>query len=187
MPSKYSMMPCAECGALIPDRPDRKSKLCRQCCRKRRCEKCGKIVPDSGVHECASIDLRPTRYCSECGRALRNQGFERWTTKCASCSKKVWRDKEREKRAELRLALGGKCAHCGYSRCQAALHFHHINGREDGTISGKVDLAEVRDHPERFELLCANCHIETHNCAEESPIQSRSGYDGPRGAKADLH
>jgi hypothetical protein len=58
--------------------------------------------------------------------------------------------------------FGGKCERCAYNECQRALHFHHRNGRE-GKTSGKVDLQEVADFPERFQLLCANCHIWTHD------------------------
>ncbi len=51
------------------------------------------------------------------------------------------------------------------SQDPAALHFHHVDGREaEGEFSkpGSVKLAEVERYPERFELLCANCHIELH-------------------------
>lgn len=62
--------------------------------------------------------------------------------------------------------FGGACQQCGYTRCRRALHFHHVVARQGK--SGKVDLQEVASHPERFALLCANCHIEEHDRADKS-------------------
>lgn len=57
--------------------------------------------------------------------------------------------------------FGGSCQQCGYDRCLRALQFHHVAERTDKP--GRVNLQEVRDFPERFRLLCANCHIEEHD------------------------
>lgn len=60
--------------------------------------------------------------------------------------------------------MGGKCGRCNYNRSIHALHFHHVDSTEKRSWrkDGKVSIAEVRTHPERFELLCANCHAEEH-------------------------
>lgn len=70
------------------------------------------------------------------------------------------------RREELLDLFDHKCRICGYDRCDDALHFHHIDRSEKSRYSsGKTYAAqgEVRNHPERFELLCANCHAETHH------------------------
>lgn len=63
----------------------------------------------------------------------------------------------------LIASFGGACQRCGYSRCLRALHFHHTDASEKydwpGT-RGHASLDEVGAHPERFLLLCANCHAE---------------------------
>jgi hypothetical protein len=51
------------------------------------------------------------------------------------------------------------------------LHFHHIDASEkyDWNVKGKggASIREVRKHPERFQLVCACCHIEIH-CSKEN-------------------
>jgi hypothetical protein len=63
-------------------------------------------------------------------------------------------------RTDLKTEFGGKCFRCGYDTCSYALDFHHIDGREGK--SGSTNIQEVVEHPERFELVCANCHRELH-------------------------
>jgi 5-methylcytosine-specific restriction endonuclease McrA len=60
-------------------------------------------------------------------------------------------------RLQLILDLGGKCKRCGNDDIDV-LEFDHIvplwsKNREYGNI-----LREVKKFPERFQLLCANCH-----------------------------
>lgn len=59
---------------------------------------------------------------------------------------------------------GGCCAVCGYKKCLAALHFHHINPFEKKfNISDKATLdKELIEELKKCILLCANCHISTH-------------------------
>lgn len=65
--------------------------------------------------------------------------------------------------------FGGKCQECGYNRCLSALHFHHVDSSEKelwSELSGRKGAAcyeEINHYPERFKLLCANCHIEDHD------------------------
>lgn len=126
------------------------------------CSDCGRFTKPSG-HECASIDARGPRYCIDCNKLLSNTGYERWQNRCGQCTKTKWRAKERTERAAIKEQFGGACGRCGYNRCQAALHFHHINGREgEFKKRGSVNLRELKKHPERFELVCANCHTEIH-------------------------
>ncbi len=63
--------------------------------------------------------------------------------------------------------FGGGCQTCGYNKCHRALAFHHIDNSEkklyqNPNSPGRVSFQEVLDHPERFILLCANCHLEEH-------------------------
>jgi len=159
-------MYCEGCGERIPNRKDRKTPFCRRCVINRRCAECGQVMAPDKEHRCASVDLRGDRFCNVCGVKLRNEGYERQKRTCPRCMKMRWRDKERTWRAEAKRSFGGKCSACGYARCQAALHFHHVNGRLPESKRGSVRIQEVRAHPERFALLCANCHIELHNPGE---------------------
>lgn len=66
----------------------------------------------------------------------------------------------------MRRRFGKACSRCGYSRCADALHFHHKDRSEkymwNARNKGGASLREIKRHPERFTLLCANCHIELH-------------------------
>lgn len=59
---------------------------------------------------------------------------------------------------------GAVCQRCGYSKSISALHFHHIDSSQKKEMfSARYgSLIEVEKHPERFLLLCANCHAEEH-------------------------
>jgi hypothetical protein len=75
------------------------------------------------------------------------------------------RKKQQRLRPELVAQFGGKCQECGYNRCLAALHFHHEDSSEKDLWSpnrGNASVEEIKAHPERFRLLCSNCHIEEH-------------------------
>lgn len=103
----------------------------------------------------------------DCGALLSREGYKRWKFRCGPCDQKFGKARERARRAQLRQNFGGKCEQCGYDRCKAALHFHHRDGRTEDEMGKRVRLKEVREHPERFQLLCANCHIEIHQGVEE--------------------
>ena len=158
-------MKCAKCHTPIPNRSDRQTHLCRKCVSSNRCQNCGQILGRQ-EHRCASVDLKGPRYCRECGKKLSNHGYERWVNRCPQCTKKRWRAKERKQRQTLVTQFGGKCNRCSYDRCLDALHFHHADPSEkyDWNVKGQTGASsrEIKMHPERFLLLCANCHIELH-------------------------
>jgi predicted HNH restriction endonuclease len=138
-------------------------------------------VTGNGQHQCASVDLKGDRFCTTCGGKLKLEGFERYTKRCSRCLKTAWREKERALRAALRTMFGGGCQTCGYDRCQAALHFHHRDGRPEGERGRRVRLQEVQAYPERFTLLCANCHIELHDEERVALCLQRQSENGIRG------
>jgi 5-methylcytosine-specific restriction endonuclease McrA len=60
--------------------------------------------------------------------------------------------------------MGGECVLCGYHRCDAALHFHHLNPHEkDYNISEKSNWYDIEKELKKCVLLCSNCHRETHS------------------------
>ncbi len=164
------MMEC-KCGKVL--RPRNRTGLCRACVNEQsRCSDCGQLRATGQDHQCASVDLQGERRCRECDRVLSNEGKERWLRVCPQCNKKKWRQKEKQQRREAKQSYGGSCQRCGYNKNWAALHFHHVDGSEKYKWSskGSASIAEVRAHPERFALLCANCHIEEHNPEEATEL-----------------
>jgi len=60
---------------------------------------------------------------------------------------------------------GGKCQKCGYDKCYAAFDFHH----RDPNIKEyawndlkKRSRKTIFEELDKCDLLCANCHRETH-------------------------
>lgn len=76
-------------------------------------------------------------------------------------------------RKELKDIYGSCCSICGYSKCLAALQFHHLNpknkkfGINEALKSNiKVSKEEILEEIKKCILLCANCHFEIH-CPDE--------------------
>lgn len=76
---------------------------------------------------------------------------------------------ERRKQAKINLKIkfGGKCNRCGYSKCLAALQFHHTDPtQKDGMVSRIMKTngaAAAKIEAQKCELICANCHAEEHS------------------------
>lgn len=61
---------------------------------------------------------------------------------------------------------GGRCEVCGYSRCIAALDFHHLDESKKSFSLGTRGLTrswvKIRAELKKCILVCANCHREIH-------------------------
>jgi len=71
--------------------------------------------------------------------------------------------------SELRRLKGGKCENCGYSKCDKALEFHHVNEKDKkfnisrrSSKNLKKGWTEFIEEINKCVLLCANCHREAH-------------------------
>ena len=62
---------------------------------------------------------------------------------------------------------GGKCVRCSYSRCLAALEFHHVEPEHKDFAIGSGghtrSWERVRQELDKCILVCSNCHAEIHN------------------------
>jgi transposase len=83
-------------------------------------------------------------------------------------------------RATLVAEAGGCCAICGYSRCIAALQFHHVDPASktftirDGSLRA---LDVLRAEARKCVLLCANCHAEVEAGVTPLPATVSGGQD----------
>lgn len=60
---------------------------------------------------------------------------------------------------------GGKCENCGYSKCTAALEFHHTDpSKKDFALSDayRKSIVKINEELDKCKLLCVNCHREAH-------------------------
>lgn len=70
--------------------------------------------------------------------------------------------------------MGGKCVICNYSKCNAALEFHHIDPTQKefgiGAARGSIiNWNKLVEEVKKCVILCANCHREIHEGIIELP------------------
>lgn len=102
--------------------------------------------------------------CATCKRKFvydRSKGHNK--TRCNSCVVNARRSTFKAKCIKYK---GGKCEVCGYSKCNRALSFHHINPENKKFAIGGAHSRrwnEVIKELDKCLLLCANCHMELHD------------------------
>jgi hypothetical protein len=112
------------------------------------------------------------RHCRHHGRTsfvLESSGYYR----CRKCRSAGVAKRRRVVKRRLVEDAGGACQLCGYDRCEAALHFHHLDPSQKlfplslrGVTKG---IATIRAEAEKCVLLCANCHAEVEAGVRELP------------------
>jgi transposase len=84
--------------------------------------------------------------------------------RCAKCRAEAVTRRRRKVKRLLVEEAGGRCSLCGYSRCIAALEFHHrVPADKRFSLSHRGvarSLAKARAEASKCALLCANCHAE---------------------------
>ncbi len=92
-------------------------------------------------------------------RLRRNAGY-----RCAKCNTDAVSKRRRRVKQILVAEAGGACRLCGYSRCVAALAFHHVTPADKRfTLSQRGvtrSLDRARAEARKCILLCSNCHAE---------------------------
>jgi len=87
--------------------------------------------------------------------------------------------RRRKVKSILVAEAGGGCALCGYDRCSAALHFHHVDPRSKRfhlSMQGVArSLASARAEMAKCVLLCANCHAEIESGISTLPRGATRG------------
>ncbi len=84
--------------------------------------------------------------------------------RCRRCRSAAVTRRRRRLKEQLVGEAGGACRLCGYSRCMAALEFHHLVPAEKAFAVSEEgvtrSLARARAEVRKCVLLCANCHAE---------------------------
>lgn len=99
---------------------------------------------------------------------LEGRGYYR----CRQCRIEAVVRRRRKVKKTLVAEAGGKCRLCGYSRCLAALEFHHVDPttkKFELSRRGARSIATLRSEARKCVLLCANCHAEVEAGAVELP------------------
>lgn len=124
----------------------------------RFCHKCGSKIPRKYKTLQGTIRKTPQNrnLCFSCAPIIKNESY-------------LDNKSERHRRKEVLVKmLGGKCARCGYKKSIVALSFHHIRPKDklfDLSHNGNIMYTweEIVAEAKKCQLLCLNCHAETHN------------------------
>jgi 5-methylcytosine-specific restriction endonuclease McrA len=95
--------------------------------------------------------------------------------RCVRCRSERVSEARRRRKAQLVAEAGGRCVICGYSRCVAALQFHHIDPASKRFAiahrGAARSLSSMRDEAAKCVLLCSNCHTEVETGLTQMPIK----------------
>ena len=123
----------------------------------------GRLSKDSTARARAEGRATVMRKCRRHGVTefwLEGRGYYR----CKRCRMDHVSRRRRKVKLILVAEAGGRCVLCGYDRCVAALHFHHVDPsskRFHLSMQGvSRSLAAARAEMAKCVLLCANCHAE---------------------------
>lgn len=123
------------------------SKELKNCKNGKRCVQCDSELTGARI-----------KYCSnECkGKKINSNTIER--------QKKVYYDRK----IKIIEMAGGKCQLCGYDKNYAVLQFHHRDPENktfplNARLLSNTNWDNILSELEKCDLLCANCHIETHH------------------------
>ena len=120
-------------------------------------------------HSIAEGDMK---FCKRCGldkneiEFYKHSGRTHPMTWCKKCVNDYSAEKQRVIKKRAVALLGGKCAHCGYSKCIRALEFHHPDPSIKHKAGRSYGAPRTRGWKRYWEeiskciLLCANCHRE---------------------------
>ncbi len=83
--------------------------------------------------------------------------------RCRQCRIEAVVSRRRRVKETLVAEAGGHCQLCHYSRCLAALEFHHLDPRTKAfgvSRRGAHSIDRLRTEVRKCVLLCSNCHAE---------------------------
>lgn len=117
------------------------------------------------------MSLVVTRDCKHCGptdfRLQRSKGRESYY--CISCHVGRQRARRVAKKHKAIQYKGWCCSVCGYSKCEAALDFHHMDPSKkdaDFTQMKNWTWESIQEEIDKCILVCSNCHREIHHALE---------------------
>lgn len=123
----------------------------------------------------AALESGRSRVVLKCRRhGSREHHLERsGRLRCTACRSEAV-SRRRQKTKEILVAeAGGACRICGYSRCIAALAFHHLDPAEKKFVLSLRGVTrgidELRREAAKCALLCHNCHSEVEYGSAEVP------------------
>lgn len=85
--------------------------------------------------------------------------------RCLKCNTEKVAKVVNAKRERAYKEFGSECMLCGYSKCRAALDWHHLDPTIKDVEPSKVfsrSWENIVDELKKCVILCSNCHREVH-------------------------
>ena len=118
-------------------------------------------IEESGYRTCkccrTKLELNDSNFYKR-----KTGGFHYRCKSCLNTGTKIAQQTNKIKAIQYK---GGKCVSCGYSKCLAALEFHHINpaAKDFSLASHKTyNFEKLKKELDKCVLLCCLCHREFH-------------------------
>ena len=111
-----------------------------------KCSRCGVIKTEKNAYLKPDKNGKYQSYCKDCNNYKRKSALRAFKQQCVNYK-------------------GGKCQKCGYDKCIAALEFHHLDPSQKEfaiSVSRQLNFNKVQQELDKCQLLCSNCHNETH-------------------------
>ena len=132
----------------------------------KRCYVCGLTKPHHAFYRDRSQSDGHMSRCKQCDN-LRNK-LRPVSPQRRNTRRRISLEHQQILRDERNRIKAKGCALCGYSKCVAALEFHHLepNGKEIN-LSVVNSLKQLQREASKCVVLCANCHREAHDGMHE--------------------
>ena len=111
------------------------------------------------------LNTKRVYQCATCNESNPLKFSKGRFSECKKCRGKCQNDSNRKRKKMFVEYKGGKCEICGYSKCMAALDFHHKNPNEKDPSWEKMrkrTFNKVKEELDKCNLVCRNCHSEIH-------------------------
>lgn len=164
---------CHHCGKVFESQRSTRKFCSRACANRsawakekiRNCSYCGKPFALK-----SAADANRQHCSKECAKNHNRKRIKTWQEERPGIMKKynanrvaknpgVYQQQKRQERLEMIALLGGKCIVCGVDN-PYWLHIDYIPTTRNEQYRHPRHLKYVREHLDKFRLLCANHHYE---------------------------
>ena len=105
------------------------------------------------------------RTCKYCGTTDQENFSADAQNVCLNCKNQKYIQRWIRLKKEWIDYLGGECQKCGYKKYYGALEFHHRDPSMKDAVWSQIKKwshDRIKKEIDKCDLLCSNCHRETH-------------------------
>ena len=127
---------------------------------------CGQTIPFTTTIDGKRHNLNSRKFCLTCSPFGMHNTRDITKPRPAPIEKfRLYQERVRRERKQALVEIrGGNCVTCGYSKCIAAMEFHHRDPADKKFQLSKANLLKrwpvVLAEAEKCDLYCSRCHRE---------------------------